>query len=216
VIENWAPLDEMLPMPRDNAWRKEMGLGDRFVYLYAGTLGLKHDPDVLYDLAVDEADAEVVVVSEGLGAERLRTRLRERSIPNLCILPFQPWDRLPEVLGAADVLVVLLEPEAGAFSVPSKILTSLCAGRPLLASIPGENLGARTIADAGAGLVVPPGKHGALLDAARKLRVDDDLRGQMGASARSHAEVAFDIDKITDRFETVIHQAAGAARKVLR
>lgn len=214
VIENWAPLEELKPMPRDNAWRAEMGLGDKFLYLYAGTLGLKHDPDVLYDLADDEPDSEVVVVTEGLGAARLETRQAERYLPNLRVLPFQPWDRLAEVLGSADVLVVLLEAEAGAFSVPSKILTCLCAGRPILASIPEANLGARTIERAGAGIVVPPGRHDALLEAARKLRADDDMRESMGSDARSYAVTAFDIDSITDRFLAVIHGAAGAARKV--
>jgi glycosyltransferase involved in cell wall biosynthesis len=209
VIENWAPLDEVPPQPRDNPWRAEAGLGDRFVFLYAGTLGLKHNPDVLHALARSQPDAEVVVVSEGLGAERLRALLQDQPAPNLRVLPFQRWEQLPEVLGAADVLLVLLEPEAGAFSVPSKILTSLCAGRPILAAIPAANLGARTIAGAGAGIVVPPGEPDQFLAAARQLRDDDEMRGRMGTSARAHAEAAFDIEAITDRFAQVLDQARG-------
>lgn len=207
VIENWAPLDEVPPRPRDNPWRAEQGLGDRFTYLYAGTLGLKHNPDVLYDLAADDASAEVVVVSEGLGADRLRERLAERPLPNLRILPFQPWEALPDVLGAADILVVLLEAEAGTFSVPSKILTSLCAGRPILAAMPEANLGARTIARAEAGIVVAPGEPDRFLAAARQLRHSTELRDRMGASARAHAETAFDIEQITDRFLEVMDRA---------
>jgi glycosyltransferase involved in cell wall biosynthesis len=213
VIENWAPLDELLPQPRDNSWRRDQGLDDAFVYLYAGTLGLKHDPDLLYDLAADEPDSVVVVVSEGLGADRLHSRQAEQNLPNLRILPFQPWSRLPEVLGAADVLVVLLEAEAGAFSVPSKVLTCLCAGRPILASIPEANLAARTIRGAGAGLVVAPGDRAAILEAARTLRDDRSTREQMGSQARAYAVEAFDIHHIPDRFEAVIDRAAGAARK---
>ena len=214
VIENWAPLDEVPPRPRDNPWREQMGLGDRFVYLYAGTLGLKHDPDVLYDLAMAEPEAEVVVVSEGLGADRLLARQAERPMSNLRVLPYQPWESLPDVLGAADVLVVLLEAEAGAFSVPSKILTSLCAGRPILASMPDANLGARTIARAEAGIVVAPGDSGRFLAAAEDLRSDTQLRGRMGAAARAHAERAFDIERITDEFDAVLHGAAGRASEV--
>ena len=207
VIENWAPLDEVPPRPRENPWRAEVGLDDRFVYLYAGTLGLKHNPDLLFDLAADDPTADVVVVSEGLGSDRLRARLAEEPLPNLRLLPFQPWESLPDVLGAADVLVVLLEAEAGAFSVPSKILTSLCAGRPILAAIPGSNLGARTIARADAGIVVAPGDTGRFLAAARELRSSTELRGRMGAAARAHAEQAFDIEQITDRFVEVMERA---------
>ena len=216
VIENWAPLDEVPPRPRDNPWRESQGLGDRFVYLYAGTLGLKHDPDVLYELAAAEPGAEVVVVSEGLGASRLEARQAEARLTNLRILPFQRWEDLPDMLGAADVLLVLLEPEAGAFSVPSKILTCLCAGRPILAAMPAANLGARTIAAAGAGIVVAPGEPEQFLMAAHRLRDDGEMRELMGASARGHAEKAFDISAITDRFEVVLRDALAATTGVAR
>jgi colanic acid biosynthesis glycosyl transferase WcaI len=207
VIENWAPLDEVPPRPRDNAWRQDVGLQDRFVFLYAGTLGLKHNPDLLFDLAADDPSADVVVVSEGLGSDQLRARLADEPLPNLRLLPFQPWESLPDVLGAADVLVVLLEAEAGVFSVPSKILTSLCAGRPILAAVPEANLGARTISRADAGIVVAPGDPGRFLAAARELRSSQPLRGRMGAAARAHAEQAFDIERITDRFVEVMERA---------
>ena len=142
VIENWAPLDELPMRPRMNPWREAQGFGDRFLYVYSGTLGMKHNPDVLHALAEDDPTADVVVVSEGLGAERLQALLKARPLDNLHLLPFQPWETLPDVLGAADVLMVLLEASAGAFSVPSKILTCLCAGRPILAAVPEANLGA--------------------------------------------------------------------------
>lgn len=215
VIENWAPLDEVPTRPRMNSWREEVGLGDRFVYLYAGTLGLKHNPDLLHALAEAEPDAEVVVITEGLGAERLSRMQGVRPVDNLRVLPFQRWESLPDVLGAADVLVVLLEAEAGVFSVPSKVLTSLCAGRPLLASMPAANLAARTITGAGAGVVVPPGDRDAFVEAGRKLKNDDELRESMGAFARSYAEVAFDIEDVTDRYTRVLEQALDLTKGAL-
>lgn len=209
VIENWAPLDEVPPRPRGNPWRRDAGLGDRFVFLYAGTLGLKHDPGLLRRVAEADATAEVVVVSTGLGADQLRAGLVAEPLPNLHVFPFQPWEILPDVLGAADVLVVLLDDEAGVFSVPSKILTCLCAGRPILASIPSSNLGARTIEAAGAGLTIPPGEAEGFIAAAKQLRDDEGARLRMGDAARTYALAAFDIVAITDRFERVIEQAAG-------
>ena len=63
------------------------------------------------------------------------------------MLPYQPFDRLPEVLASADVLVVILEPEAGRFSVPSKTLSYLCAGRAVLGSMPATNPAARLLTE---------------------------------------------------------------------
>jgi colanic acid biosynthesis glycosyl transferase WcaI len=210
VIENWAPLADLPLRPRDNRWRRRMGLGDRFTFLYSGTLGLKHRPELLYALAEQHVDdAEVIVISEGLGEGRLREMLAEQPLPNLRLLPFQPIDDYPDILGAADVLVALLEPAAGTFSVPSKVLSYLCAGRPILGAIPLHNLAARTIERAGAGVVTPPTDDEAFLLAAKDLRNDSHQRVMAGLRGRSYAESAFDTVAITDRFEGVIEGALG-------
>ncbi|HEY3142883.1 MAG TPA: glycosyltransferase family 4 protein, partial [Acidimicrobiales bacterium] len=193
VIENWAPLDDLPLRPRDNAWRADQGLGNRFVFLYSGTLGLKHRPELLFELAAQHMhDSEVVVISEGLGEARLREMLAERPLPNLRLLPFQPFEDYPDIIGAADVLVALLEPTAGKFSVPSKVLSYLCAGRPILGAIPSENLAARTVDRAAAGLVVPPTDEEAFLLAAKRLRNEPGLRQSAGQRGRAYAETTFD------------------------
>ena len=51
------------------------------------------------------------------------------SVP-LTLLPFQPYADLPDVLGSGDILVVLLEQDAGEFSVPSKTLSYLAPVDP--------------------------------------------------------------------------------------
>ena len=68
--------------------------------------------------------------------------------------------------------------------MPSKVLSYLCGGRPVLAAIPPENLAARTIERAGAGLVVSPTDEEAFLVAAKRLRVEDALRLDAGRAAR--------------------------------
>ena len=208
VIGNWAPLDELPQLPRDNGWSREQGLGDRFVFLYSGTLGFKHDPSLLLELAgwARTNESVVVVVSEGPGSDWLARY--GSGEPALRLLPYQPYERLPEMLAAADVLLALLEPEAGEFSVPSKVLTYLCAGRPLLVSVPGKNLAARVVERSGGGLVVPPKDPHALLAAAASLRAEAGLRGELGRRARSYAETVFDLETIADRFEMVLGRSA--------
>ena len=208
VIENWAPLDELPRRPRDNDWARQHGLADRLVFLYSGTLGLKHNPDLLLQLAKRFAarpDIRVVVVSEGLGADWLRQRAAEA--PNLVLLPYQPFERLPEVIASGDVLLAILEPDAGAFSVPSKVLTYLCAGRPILGAIPSENLAARVIARARAGSTVPPDRADAFVAAAERLAASPEERAASGNNALDYAHKTFDIRAIGDRFEAILKQA---------
>jgi glycosyltransferase involved in cell wall biosynthesis len=212
VIENWAPLQDLAPGPKDNPWAREHGLVESAVLLYSGTLGLKHDVEPLVALAeqcMPDPRARVVVVSEGPGADHLQAVKEQRSLDSLLVLPYQPFDRLPEVFATADVLVALLSKDAGAFSVPSKILSYLCAGRPILAALPGANLAARTIERASAGVVVEAGDRTAFLSAAQALLADAPGREAAGRHARAYAERTFDIERISDRFEELLTRAAG-------
>ena len=82
-----------------------------------------------------------------------------------------------------------------------EILAYFCAGRPILAAMPANNLAARRIAESGAGVVVAPDDAAAFRAAADKLVVPSPARHAMAAKARAHAERTFRIDRITDRFE---------------
>jgi colanic acid biosynthesis glycosyl transferase WcaI len=205
VIENWASVDEITPRPHDNAWKREQGLSGKTVILYSGTLGLKHNPALLSRAALHfqnqkRDDIAVVVATQGLGAEFLKKDAEERQIRNLKVLPWQPYERLPEVLATGDILTAIIEPDAGLFSVPSKILSCLCAGRPVMAAIPADNLAARTIERAGAGLIVPPGDEAAFVAGLERLLADPGLRERLGGGGRAYAEEHFDIRKIASHF----------------
>jgi colanic acid biosynthesis glycosyl transferase WcaI len=210
VVQNWAPLDEIPVSPRPNPWSERHQIrDDHTVLLYAGTLGLKHQPKLLLDLAqayAERPDVRIIVASEGLGATWLAEHLQGDEME---LIAFQPYADLPDMLGSGDVLLVLLEPDAGVFSVPSKVLTYHCAGRAILGAIPRENLSARTIEANGAGIVVEPGDTDGFIAAARRLIDDPASRTAMGEAARRAAEITFDIDAITDEFVTVLEAALG-------
>lgn len=207
IIHNWTPLEEVPVRPKENQWARTHDLVDKFCFLYAGTLGLKHNPELLLKLAIryrDNTQVQVVVISEGLGANWLREQKQIYSLPNLKLLGFQPFKQMPDVLGTADVLVGILEPDAGIYSAPSKVLTYLCAQRPLLLAMPPENLSARIVSENQAGLVVPPSEVEAFTEAAEKLVSDSQFRELCARNARQYAEKKFDIKAITDQFEGII------------
>ncbi len=146
VIRNWAVIDDLPLRPKDNAWAREHDLEpEQLVFLYAGTVGRKHPPELLVALAEELPEAKVVVVSEGVGAEWLAEERARRGLANLVLLPFQPHEQLADVLAAADVLVAVLDEAARGFSVPSKVLSYLCARRAVLAAVPFENGAARIV-----------------------------------------------------------------------
>jgi glycosyltransferase involved in cell wall biosynthesis len=214
VIPNWGPLDELPVRPRRNAWSALHELDDKFVFLYSGTLAMKHNPDLLRHLALHfrgDDEVRVVVISEGPGVEYLRERKSLEDLRNLEVLPFHPFEEMPDVLAAADVLVAVLEADAGVFSVPSKVLSYHCAGRAILGAMPTSNLASRIIMGQGSGVTVEPGNLDGFLLLAARLRQDARLCENFGWAAREYAEKQFDIRAITDLFEGAFERALGVS-----
>lgn len=212
VIPNWAPLDEIVPVARTNAWSAEHGLNDVRTVLYSGTLGLKHNPVLLVQLAERLRDrgapVRLVVVNDGPAVPVLREAAAARGV-ELTLLPFQPYERLPEVLGTGDVLVVLLGPDAGQFSVPSKTLSYLCAGRPVLGLMPADNLAAQLLHQAGSA-VLPP-EESALDGAAswvQKILADPARAERLGKESRALAEREFALESCASRFEDILRRVS--------
>lgn len=213
VVPNWGAIDEMPLRPRDNAWAKAHDLAGGPVVMYAGTLGLKHDPSVISTLArTAPTGCRMVVVSEGRGREWLESEAGE--LPGLMLLDYQPYEQLPDMLASADVLLVVLEHDASRYSVPSKVLNYLCAGRPVLALLPPDNAVARMIEAAEAGLVVAPGDADAASAALRSLLSSPTVRDQLGTAARRYAERTFDVGRVGERFESLLSEIKhGQSRK---
>lgn len=210
VVPNWAPLSDIPLQPRDNEWSRAQNLADKTVVLYSGTLGLKHNPELLARLAETlrpRPGTQVVVVSEGIGTDYLKKAKADRGLDNLSLLPFQPSAALPQVLGAAEVLTAFVEPEAGVYSVPSKLLSYFCAGRAVLAGIGKENVAAREIRRHELGIVVEPEDEAGYLASVLKLTDNPALRASYGARGRQYAEATFDIEKIATRFEHIFREA---------
>ena len=207
IIENWAPINELPVLPKGNEWSQKYHLDDRFCFMYSGTLGMKHNPDLLLKLAEryrNDPSIRVVVISEGPGIEYIKRKKEREALDNIVTINFQPYEMLPQVLATADVLIATLEPDASIFAVPSKVLTYLCAKRPLLLSVPENNLAARIVTRNNAGIVVSPSDTEGFIRAAERLVIDEKYRITLATNARSYAERTFDIKTICDKFEHVI------------
>ena len=206
VIRNWGMLDSISPRDKRNPWARRQGLTDKFVFMYTGTLALKHDPGLLLalcDAFADDEEVAVVLVAAGVNADVLASENRVNPRRNLTILPLQPVSEMPDVLATADGLVAILEQDAAEFAVPSKLLSYLCAGRPILLSAPGRNLAARVLEESGGGLLAEAADPASFIAAARRLREDQRLRQTFGAAGRAYAQAHFDIEEIATRFEHV-------------
>ena len=128
------------------------------------------------------------------------------------MLPLQPFERLAEVLSSASVLLAVIERDAGEFSVPSKVLSDRCAGKPIVLAAPPDNLATGIVTDSGAGIAVDPENEGEFVAAAIRFLVGPVAARKAGEAGRRYAEEHFRLDAVADRFEAVFNKAAAEVR----
>ncbi|MCX6013584.1 MAG: glycosyltransferase family 4 protein, partial [Chloroflexi bacterium] len=210
VISNWAPIEEINVIEKVNDFSLKHDIANKFVVLYSGTMGMKHDPDKI--LAISEGlsydkDIVLLIISEGVCVEYLRKSALDKGLGNLVILPFQPYDVYSQTLASADVLLDILKPSASIYSVPSRVWSGFCAGRPSILVMPKTNLVARIAENIGAGFVVSDNSVEQIIDRIRWMKSNPYDCVRMGQNARTYAEKYFCLDKIVDRFEVVFEKA---------
>ena len=214
VIPNFVDTTHIQPSERENAYRREFDLVGRQVVMYAGNVGFSQSLDLVIDAAVALADdPDVAFVIHGGGAARESLQQRAQGLANVRFVPMQPKERLPEVLAAADIHVVPLRRGLARSSVPSKLYSILAAGRPVVASVdPGTEV-ERTLAEAGAGVAVPPEDPVAFTAAVRSLLGDRGRAAAMGRAGRAFVEDWASPAAIAERYEELFDEVrAGRGR----
>tara|TARA_Y100000816_G_scaffold128963_1_gene90896 strand:- start:531 stop:1706 length:1176 start_codon:yes stop_codon:yes gene_type:complete len=205
-IPNWAPLKDIPQKKKINSFSLENNLEDSFNILYSGTLGFKHNPDVIINLSKflinKKINAKIVMISEGPAVEYLKKQSKKNKLQNIIFLPFQNFDIFPEVLATADISLVMLEKSAGQFSVPSKLLSILCSGRIPLVYVSSSNLSARIVTNHKCGFSVDSNEE--LNEMVQLIYENFSSYQYIADNARNYAEKNFDINIIAEKFKKII------------
>lgn len=211
VIPVAAPTEQILPAAKSNPWSQRQGVETTTNVLYCGTLGNKHNPHLLLDLAaslVDRPEARVIVASEGVGADWLRERQTQLQLPNLMLLPFQDFDDYQFVLASADVHVSILNRDAAAYALPSKVMSQMCAARPQIAAAPQRNYAANLLREAEAGVVCSPDDVDGFCRTVTELLGDVEKRLQLGENGRRYVEQSLSLAVLVPRYEELLSRLA--------
>jgi colanic acid biosynthesis glycosyl transferase WcaI len=168
--------------------RAELGWPDKFTAVYAGTVGLAQGLGTLV-AAVEgmprQHDIAVVVVGQGPGVDDIAREARARGVDRIRFLPGVPAEQIPQVLAAADAVLVLLR-RGPLFeeSLPTKLLEGLASGRPVIVSADGY--AADLVVGHGAGIAASAEDPLRLASAIAELAGRAD-RETMGLAARTLA-----------------------------
>jgi colanic acid biosynthesis glycosyl transferase WcaI len=183
VIVNGVDHRTFFPQPKDPQILCEFGLEGKFVVGYFGTIGNAHGIETLVQAAqiVADVDPRIVffIVGEGADKDILREMAERNNITNIRMFPGQPRHRMPAIIAASDLCLVLLK-DAELFKtvIPTKMLEFMSCGRPVIAAVAGE--AARVVENSGGGICIRPGDSVAVAQAIFSLEGNGTQRQQLG------------------------------------
>jgi len=214
-VPNGADLDLFAPGPRDNAVRRELGWGDRFVVMYSGAHGRANALGQLVDAAERLRDRpDILIATVGDGPERARHQkaARARGLENILFCGAQPKARMAEVVNACDVGAAVLQDNPTFRTVyPNKVFDYMACARPTLLAIDG--VARRLVCDeARAGVFAAPEDGQALAEAIRRLAADPAGCAEMGRRGRAWVEAHASRAALATRYLEVLEDVlTGAA-----
>jgi colanic acid biosynthesis glycosyl transferase WcaI len=208
VIPNFVDTVAIRPADRLTALRRELGIGDETVVLYAGNVGFSQSLELLLEAAA--RFPQVTFLVNGDGSARASLQQQAEGLANVRFGGYQPAERVPEVLATGDIHVVPLKRGLGRVSVPSKTYSILAAGRPVLAAIdPGTEV-PRMLEASGGGVAVPPDDPEAFCSALQSLLDHPEATRSMGDAGRVWVQHAASPEAVARAYERLIR---GLARR---
>lgn len=209
VVTNGVLAEQYSPRVADPAVRRGWGLrDDQFVCMYAGTIGMAHDLQVVLRAArllaeQGRADIAFVFVGDGALREELETEARQAGLGNVVFAGLQPRERLPDLLATADAcLVNLRQSDLFTGALPSKMLEDAAMAKPIVIGFRG--LAERMVREAEFGLAFASGDERDLLAVLDRLAGDRELAQRLGENGRRFVLANFDRRQLAHDYLTLL------------
>ncbi|MEO7673863.1 MAG: glycosyltransferase family 4 protein [Pyrinomonadaceae bacterium] len=208
TIPNWAELESISPDDKkNNTLLIELGIADKFVFLYAGNMGPLNDLESIVDCAEKlAANTAIHFVFLGAGVKKqwLTDQVNTRSLVNVTVLEPRPRSEQQVFLNACDVAFVSLVDKMHGVSMPSRTYNILAAGKPMIALAQKNSELARIIDEERVGWIVSPGSPQDLLDTINNVIGRTDELEEMGKRARFAAETKYSLETALEKYRDAL------------
>ena len=209
TIPNWAELEQVEPAPRkENALLEELGVSDKFIFLYAGNMGYPNDIEsFVYCAEKLKGDGRFHFIFLGAGVKRkwLETEVASKNLKNVSLLSPKPRSEQKVFLNACDVALVSLVRQMWGVSMPSRTYNILAAGKPILALTEENSEIARVINDDDIGWIAPPDNGEKVLNVIYEIFNARENLEEMGRRARAAALKRYSLETALEKYKAELN-----------
>jgi colanic acid biosynthesis glycosyl transferase WcaI len=191
------------------AFRTRLSLQKKFIVSHSGNMGVKQGLDVILDAAAinkDDQSTVFLIVGDGSVRSKIQQRAKDLQLHNLIFLPLLDSVEFRGFLKASDICLVTQQKTVSDMVFPSKTVTYLAAGCPVIASVNKNSEVAKVIEESGAGMVIEPEDPHALCAAIHTLRTGD--LSIYSRNARQYATGRWSSERVLGYFESKLREVA--------
>lgn len=205
MLPNAADLDIFQPGPHSNWVREKYDIGDRFIVVYTGGLGVANHVIQFVEAAklFSDDSARFMVVGDGMHRQMLEEKVKKWGLNNVIFTGFRPKRKVVDICAAADVCCAVLK-KLDTFKTvyPNKVFDYMASARPIVVAIDG--VARKLVEDAQCGFFVEPENSQQLAQTLKKLQADSQLREQMGENGLRYVREHFDRKKVAAQYINII------------
>lgn len=214
VVENAVDTDVFKTLSVEPDFIDQIGLKDRFIVSYIGTIGYTHGVEVILRAAQEIRQKlpklVFLLVGDGSDKARLEELKNKEGLDNVVFAGQQPKDKIPTYLNASDISLVLSSKQALLHkTIFAKVFEPMACGVPIIVGAEGETR--KIVVDkANAGIHFEPESSTELVKAIIKLYKDPELRKKLGENGREFVTDEFSRSKKADEYleilETILNK----------
>ncbi|WP_298844947.1 glycosyltransferase family 4 protein [Clostridium sp.] len=191
---------------RDDSFRCEIGIENKFALCYAGIHGIAQGLQVIIEAAEivkDEKNIQFIFVGDGPEKQDLINLTKDKGLKNVTFLPLQPKANMPKIVASMDAAIIPLRKlELFKGALPSKMFETLASEIPIILPVEGE--ASKLINSANAGIVVEPENSKEIAEAVLKLYNNIELRNSFGENGRAYVMENYARENITRKLEKIL------------
>jgi colanic acid biosynthesis glycosyl transferase WcaI len=208
VIQNWASLEEIQPLRRNESYLlQELGLLEKFVFLYAGNMGHPQDIESILECIKklkNDSRFHFLFIGSGVKRKWLEHEMKMQNFKNLTLLSPRPREEQNQFLNSCDVGLVSLVKNMKGAAMPSRTYNFLAAGKPILALTETGSEVERVIEEDNVGWHVPPNEPEQLLKMIYKIYNEREKIPQMQKSALKSAQKNYSIQTAIEKYKSLL------------
>jgi colanic acid biosynthesis glycosyl transferase WcaI len=159
------------------------------------------------ELSREYLDIAYLLVGDGAMRSQLEASAKARKLSNVRFLPVQSQQQFSQLLAAADVALITQQRSVANILFPSKAVSLMAAGCPIVASVNKQSEVARVVHKSGAGIVIEPEDPVSLFRAVASLKEYPELT-TMSEAGRRYARTYWDEDLTFPRMEAELMKIA--------